>query len=57
MGPLIYMCYAPENGKEDFDLRVIGFANINIFITVNGEEIFDLRVLGQGPRRAFRYFR
>ena len=44
----ICMCYAPENGKEVFDLRVLGFAHINIFITVNGEETFDLRVLGRG---------
>ena len=35
-------------------MRVLGFANINIFITVNGEEVFGLRVLGRGPRRANR---
>ena len=55
MGPPIYMCYAPENGKEVFDLRVLGFAHINIFITVNEEETSDLGVLGRGPRRTFRY--
>lgn len=46
MGPPTYMCYATENGKEIFDLGVLGFAHINIFITVNEEETFNLRVLG-----------
>ena len=48
MGPPTYMCYAPENDKEVFDLRVLGFAYINIFITINDKETFDLRVLGRG---------
>lgn len=52
MGPPIYMCYAPENEKEDFDLGVLGFAHINIFITIYGEEELNLRVLGRGRRRA-----
>ena len=46
MGPPTYMGYAPENGKEVFDLGELGFAYINIFIMVNEEEIFDLRGLG-----------
>lgn len=29
-------------------MRVLGFAHINIFITIYGEEVFDLRVLGRG---------
>ena len=42
MVPPIYMYYAPENGKEEFDLRVLGFAYYNIFITVNGEEDLEI---------------
>ena len=57
MGPPTYMCYAPENGKETFDLRVLGFAYYNIYNTNNDEEVFDLRVLGRGRRRANRYLK
>ena len=42
MGPPIYMCYAPENEKEDFDLGVLGFAHINIFITIYDKEDLEI---------------
>ena len=45
MGPPIYMCYAPENNKEVFDLRVLGFAYYIIFDSVFRKEVFDLGVL------------
>ena len=40
------MCYAPENDKEVFDLRVLGFACYIIFNSVFRKEVFDLRMLG-----------
>ena len=42
------MCYATDNDKEVFDLRVFGFADYIIFNSVFGEEDLEIRVLGRG---------
>lgn len=56
MGPPTYMCYAPENGEEIFDLRVLASTVIIFFISINEEEELNLRVLGRGRAGHFTIY-